>query len=80
MIQNKIFSILQQVKNDVPDDFSTDLLNSGVFDSFDIVEVIGIIENTFSIEFDADDLLPENFCSVNNLANLVSKYINRPDC
>lgn len=76
-IHKKIFDILKEIKNEIPDDFSADLLSFGIIDSFDIVEVIGTIENSFLIEIAAEDIIPENLCSINNLANLVSKYLKK---
>jgi acyl carrier protein len=58
-----------------PDDIDADasLLEGGIeIDSIAIVELIAIVEEKFSILFDDDDLVPESFSTVNNLANVVN--------
>lgn len=66
-------ALLKRVKPEV--DFSNeDLLDSGLLDSLDIVEVIEEIENEFGIEIQADDIDPDHFVSVEAMWNMVQKY------
>lgn len=74
-VKTKIINILKSRKTDVeiPDDTSVNLLDSGVIDSFDIVDLIGEIEERFGLEVDGDDIIPENFESVDAIAKLISR-------
>lgn len=52
----------------------TDLQNAGV-DSFSTVEIILFIERNYSISIPDDQLLPENFKTIQSLATLVNKLL-----
>jgi acyl carrier protein len=51
-----------------PDD---DLLDGGVIDSAGIVQLIEYLEERFAIEVTDDELIPENFRTVDELARFV---------
>ncbi|MDD5929203.1 MAG: acyl carrier protein [Spirochaetales bacterium] len=74
-VNKKILSMLKEKKTDVviPEDTSVNLLDSGVIDSFDIVDLIASLEEIFGIELDGDDIIPENFESVDAIAKLIAK-------
>jgi acyl carrier protein len=48
------------------------LLKKGVFDSLGVMEVIGFIEDTWSIEVPPDDIVEDNFGSVAGIARYVT--------
>ncbi|WP_290383311.1 acyl carrier protein, partial [uncultured Muribaculum sp.] len=56
-------------------DFSTsqDFISDGMLDSFDVVTLVSELEEKFSIAIDGEDIIPENFSSVDRIANLVEK-------
>ncbi len=76
-IQEKIKQIILSQKNDVeiPEDTGASLLDSGIIDSFDIVDLVGSIEEKFCIEIDGDDIIPDNFQSIDSIAAMIEKYI-----
>ena len=45
-------------------------------DSFDIVELITLVEAAYDVEFDEADFQPEYFRDINALASLVERYAN----
>ena len=47
------------------------LLESGVIDSAAMVELLAFLESTYGIAIDEDDLMPENFDSVNAIVAYV---------
>ena len=47
------------------------LLESGIIDSLGVLSLVGFIERTFQIEMMDDDLVPENFSTIDRLARLV---------
>jgi acyl carrier protein len=49
-------------------DLDTSLIESGVIDSTGIMEIVSFVEETYGIEVDEHDLVPENFDSVSRLA------------
>ena len=48
------------------------LLEAGVIDSMTMVDLISFLESTFSIQIDEDDMIPENFDSVNAIVEYVT--------
>jgi len=54
---------------------STSFLESGMIDSTGILEVIGYLEDTFSIKIRDDELIPENLDSISNLLNFLSRKL-----
>lgn len=48
------------------------LLDGGLIDSLGILEVVSFLENEFKISVCDEDLIPENFGSVRNLAQFVT--------
>lgn len=44
-----------------------------MLDSFDIISLVTALEENYKILIDAFDILPENFCSIEAITNLVRK-------
>lgn len=74
-MENEILALLKKISDEIPDDVHINILTEGIIDSFDIVNIVSIIEENFSIELDAEDIVPENFYSVSVIAKLVEKYM-----
>lgn len=51
------------------------LLEEGVLDSLGLQQLITFLEEKYSITVDDEDLLPENFATVNAIAELISKQV-----
>ena len=64
------FPATKNVSNDEP------LLKNGFIDSLGILEVVTFVENEFNITVSDEDLLPENFGSVQNIAAFVQSKTN----
>jgi len=47
------------------------LLESGIVDSLGVLEIVNYLVERHGIEIDEDDLMPENFTSVQSIANLI---------
>lgn len=72
----EILSLLNSVKPDTDFKNSTaNLIEEGILDSLDIVNIIGAIEKKYNIQIDADDIDPNNFCSAENIFKMVKKYL-----
>jgi acyl carrier protein len=46
-------------------------MESGHFDSFDVISLIGFVETKYSIRFDSDDFQKQDFATITGLAKLV---------
>lgn len=74
-MKETIIKILSNLHPEV--DFRSDssnLVSSGILDSFDVVQLISDIESEFSISVSALDLVPENFESVDEIIQLINRY------
>ncbi|MEV8532232.1 acyl carrier protein [Streptomyces sp. NPDC051211] len=54
--------LLEVNVDEIDDDF--DLLANGVVDSLGLLTLVGWLENTYKLDIDSLDILPENFRSV----------------
>ncbi len=72
-MEQKIVDLLRELDDEIPNDTQVDLLDAGVIDSFDIANIVSMLEEYFGIEISAEDILPENFSSVERMATLVRK-------
>lgn len=69
-----LYKILEEVRADV--DFRNQtgkLIDDGILDSFDIIAIIGEINEAFGIDISVDELLPENFNSPEAMMALIEK-------
>lgn len=73
-MQEKLLEILRKVNKAIPDDPTVNLLANHLLDSFDMVNLVTDIEEEFLIELDPEDILPENFASLQKIQELVEKY------
>lgn len=72
-MRETLMGILKDLRPEVDFEKETALIDGGILDSFDIVSLVGGINDAFDIEIQVEDLLPENFNSVDNMLELVAK-------
>ena len=66
-------AILEELRPDVDFENETGLIDNGILDSFDIVSLVGELNEAFDIEIKPTDLVPENFNSASAILALVEK-------
>lgn len=72
-MEEKIFSILKEIRPEFDFEGSDNFVEDGYLDSFDIVTLVSELETTFDIVIDGLDVLPENFETVQAICNMVNK-------
>ena len=77
IMEQKIVTLLQNINDKVPSDPTVELLESGIIDSFDIVNIVSSLEQEFSMEIAAEDIVPENFINVCSIKIMLEKYMSR---
>lgn len=68
-----IYNILEDIRPEFNFRESDNFVEDGFLDSFDIISVVSILEETYRIKIDGLDILPENFESAEAIFNLVKK-------
>ena len=68
----KLIEIVKGIRPDI-DINSTTLVDDGFLDSFDIVTLVSEIIDAFGVELSVEDILPENFNSLEAMMNLIEK-------
>jgi acyl carrier protein len=53
------------------------LLESGILDSLGVLDVVGFIEQAFSVGVADDELVPENFQTIECIATFIANKTNR---
>ena len=72
-VKLQVISILSEIRPEY--DFSQDLnfIEEGMLDSLDMVTLVNGLDEKFSISIDGDDIVPENFSSLELIVNLLKK-------
>ena len=51
----------------------TDLIENGLLDSIDLINLVAYLEDVYGFSLSPDDLVPESFMNVKAITNLVNK-------
>lgn len=70
---DELMRILMELRPEVDFEKEKRLLDDAVLDSFDMVSLIGEINECFGIEIDFEDLEPENFNSAEGMWKLIQR-------
>jgi len=69
----ELMEILENLRPDVDFEKETALVTGGILESFDIVALVGELDEAFDIEIKPNHLIPENFNSATAIWALVEK-------
>lgn len=72
-MKEKILEILTDIRPDIDYTNETKLIDDGILASLDIVAIVGEFNEEFDVEISVEDLVPENFNSVDAMVTLVTK-------
>ena len=75
-MNERVLGILQEIRPDVDFQAEEKLIDDGILDSFDIVSIVGDLNDAFSIDISVDELVPENFNTLGAICDLLEKMIN----
>jgi len=69
----ELLKILEELKPDVDFKNETGLIDNAILDSFDIVQLITTLKETFEIDITPADIVPENFNSAESMWAMVKR-------
>ena len=70
-MKETVLAILKDIRADIDFENATALIDDGVLDSLDIVSIVGEFNDEFDIDISVDDLLPNNFNTVDAMVELI---------
>lgn len=76
-MDEKFIKFITEINSDIVDNPEANLIDDGIIDSLNIMQIITGFETQYGIEFDPEDLVPENFENLNVIWNLLQKYLNQ---
>ena len=71
-MKEELMEILTELRPDVEFEAETKQIDDGVLDSFDIVSLVGELNDAFDIEINVEHLMPENFNNVEAMLQLIT--------
>lgn len=74
-IRNFIFENFVFGVDEAELDDGTSFLETGIIDSTGVLEIVGFLEEEYGFAVQDDEVLPENFDSINNLASYVERKL-----
>ena len=72
----KLLELLQRVRPDVDFKNETLLIDDGILDSMDVVSIISELDDEFGVQVRINELIPDNFNSVEAIWNLIQNLKN----
>lgn len=72
-MKEQLLTILTETCPGIDFENETALIDDGILESLDIVTIVSEIMDAFDIELNVDDLLPENFNSVDAMLELITE-------
>ena len=70
---DQLMEILTEVNADVDFETCDTLIDDGILDSFDIVSIVGELNDTFDIDITQADIVPENFNSAEAMWDMIQR-------
>ena len=74
-MKTKVEKILNQIRPEFDFSTSTNFIENGMLDSFDVVSLVTMLDEEFNISIEGVEIIPMNFNSVESICTLLSKYL-----
>lgn len=72
-MKKKILDFLTEIRPEFDFAASSNFIEEGMLDSFDIVSLVVSLDEEFGISIDGTEILPENFSNVDSIFQLLIK-------
>lgn len=74
-MKTKVLNILIQIRSEFDFSTSSNFIEDGILDSFDIITLVTMLDEEFNISIEGTQVIPDNFTSVDSICSLLSKYV-----
>jgi len=71
-MKEQVMEILAEIRSDIDFENEKALIDDGLLESLDIVAIVGEFNEEFDVEISVEDLIPENFNSVDAMVELIA--------
>jgi len=71
----KVKMVLEENFPDIDFESSDELVDDGIIDSLSIVNMISVLSDEFDVSLPYEEIIPENFNSLDSIAELIEKYM-----
>ena len=72
-MKEKIYEILQKTRPEFDFRESSNYVEDGFLDSFDVVTIVSELEKAFGVVIDGVEIIPENFETADKISELVER-------
>ena len=72
-MKDQVLEILTEIRGDIDFETATRLIDDNILASLDIVAIVGEFNDAFDVEISVEDLVPENFNSVDAMVELITR-------
>lgn len=72
-----LMNILTELDNSIAWEKEEALIDDRILDSFGVISLVSELEDAFSIEIEAAEMIPENFNSVNAMRKMILRLQER---
>lgn len=73
---NELLEILKELKPGTNFESSKNMVEEGLIDSFDIINIVANINMKFDMDFPVTEILPENFETIETLYQTIERIKN----
>ena len=74
-MKTKVLNILSEIRSEFDFSTSSNFIEDGMLDSFDVVTLVTMLDEEFKISIEGTEVIPDNFISVESICSLLSKYV-----
>lgn len=72
-MSEEILGMLQEIRPEFDFNNSQNFIEDGMLDSFDVITLTSMLEEKYHIAIDGLDIVPENYFSLDSIAELIRK-------
>ena len=69
----ELLNIQKEAKPDIDFEKESNLIDNGLIDSFDVVQLVMQLNEAFDIEIGAEEITPENFNSAESIWKMIQR-------